>query len=110
MLNQERELGQLQRSLEEARLEAAEEGRRREEAASEVKQLEAEVRRLQLEAEQLRRGPEEEPGVERLREHNEKLTAENFEYAVENVSNNSYHRYFTGVNVDMIMILVHTWC
>ena len=92
MLNQERELGQLQRSLEEARLEAAEERRRREEAASEVKKLEAEVRRAEQEAEQLRgRGQEEEPGMDRLREHNEKLTAENFEYAVENVSINSYH-------------------
>ena len=90
MLNQERELGQLQRSLEEARLEAAEERRRREEAASEVKKLEAEVRRAELEAEQLRRGKEEEPGMDRLREHNEKLTAENFEYAVENVSINIY--------------------
>ena len=95
MLNQERELGQLQRSLEEARLEAAEERRRREEAASEVKQLEAEVRRAEQEAEQLRRGKEEEPGMDRLREHNEKLTAENFEYAVENVSINSNHHYST---------------
>ena len=52
-----------------------------------MKQLEAEVRRAEQEAEQLRgRGQEEEPGMDRLREHNEKLTAENFEYAVENVS------------------------
>ena len=95
MLNQERELGQLQRSLEEARLEVAEERRRREEAASEVKKLEAEVRRAEQEAEQLRRGKEEEPGMDRLREHNEKMTAENFEYAVENVSINSNHHYST---------------
>ena len=51
-----------------------------------MKKLEAEVRRAEQEAEQLRRGKEEEPGMDRLREHNEKLTAENFEYAVENVS------------------------
>ena len=65
-----------------------------------MKQLQAEVRRAEQEAEQLRRrGQEEEPGMDRLREHNEKLTAENFEYAVENVSINIYHRYFTGAKL-----------
>ena len=92
MTTQERDLSRLQGSLKEAREELEAERRLVEAGEAQIKMLKVELRRTEEEIRDMRQSQETEArggntDMGKLREQNEKISAENFEYAVENVSN-----------------------
>ena len=91
MTTQERDLSRLQGSLKEVREDLEAERRLVEAGEAQIKMLKAELRRTEEEIREIRQNQETEVrgsnvDMGRLREQNEKISAENFEYAVENVS------------------------
>ena len=91
MTTQERDLSRLQGSLKEVREDLEAERRLVEAGEAQIKMLKAELRRTEEEIRQIRQNQETEArgsnaDMGKLREQNEKISAENFEYAVENVS------------------------
>ena len=91
MTTQERDLSRLQGSLKEVREDLEAERRLVEAGEAQIKMLKAELRRTEEEIREIRQNQESEVrgsnvDMTRLREQNEKISAENFEYAVENVS------------------------
>ena len=91
MTTQERDLSRLQGSLKEVREDLEAERRLVEAGEAQIKMLKAELRRTEEEIREIRQNQECEVrgsnvDMGKLREQNEKISAENFEYAVENVS------------------------
>ena len=91
MTTQERDLSRLQGSLKEVREDLEAEHRLVEAGEAQIKMLKAELRRTEEEIREMRQNQESEArgsnvDMGKLREQNEKISAENFEYAVENVS------------------------
>ena len=91
MTSQERDLSRLQGSLKEVRGDLESERRLVAAGESQIKMLKAELRRTEEEIRTIRQVQETEgrgsnADMVKLREQNEKISAENFEYAVENVS------------------------
>ena len=92
MSTQERDLSRLQISLNETRKELESERRQVEAGEAQIRMLKVELRRTEEEIMGIRQSKEtvdsgSKADLGKLREQNEKLSAENFEYAVENVSN-----------------------
>ena len=92
MTTQERDLSRLQGSLKEVKEELMSERRLVEAGEAQIKMLKVELRRTEEEIREMRHSQETEvrgsnSDMGKLREQNEKISAENFEYAVENVSN-----------------------
>ena len=91
MTTQERDLSRLQGSLKEVREDLEAERRLVEAGEAQIKMLKAELRRTEEEIREIRQNKETKVrgsnvDMTKLREQNEKISAENFEYAVENVS------------------------
>ena len=83
LANQEKDIGRLQRNLKFTQSELEEERRLREAAESQVRMMSVELRRTE---EEMKKTKKDTHGDDSLKIKNEKLGAENFEYAVENVS------------------------
>ena len=91
MTSQDRDLSRLQISLKEVRGDLESERRLVAAGEAQIKMLKAELRRTEEEIRTIRQSQETEDrgsnaDMVKLREQNEKISAENFEYAVENVS------------------------
>ena len=91
MTSQDRDLSRLQSSLKEVRGDLESERRLVAAGEAQIKMLKAELRRTEEEIRTIRQSQETEDrgsnaDMVKLREQNEKISAENFEYAVENVS------------------------
>lgn len=89
MTSQERDLSRLQGSLKEVREDLESERRLVAAGEAQIKMLKAELRRTEEEIRDIRQSQETEgrgsnADMGKLREQNEKISAENFEYAVEN--------------------------
>ena len=98
MTTQERDLSRLQGSLKEVKEELESERRLVEAGEAQIKMLKMELRRTEEEIRDMRKSQETEvrgsnSDMGKLREQNEKISAENFEYAVENVSNDYWTLY-----------------
>ena len=98
MTTQERDLSRLQGSLKEVKEELESERRLVEAGEAQIKMLKMELRRTEEEIRDMRKSQETEvrgsnSDMGKLRGQNEKISAENFEYAVENVSNGHWTLY-----------------
>ena len=86
LTNQEKDLNRLQKLLHIAQTDLEQERRLKEAGDSQIRMLTTELRRTEEEIKDIRLDAQENEKMKKIREQNEKLTAENFEYAVENVS------------------------
>ena len=86
LTNQEKDLNRLQKLLHIAQTDLEQERRLKEAGDSQIRMLTTELRRTEDEIKDIRLDAQENEKMKKIREQNEKLTAENFEYAVENVS------------------------